>query len=64
MDITRHWRLKTTRCQLIAMRCPSTGAVILPQQNGITARHVDLYTFETYQPAIDEGRAELARAAR
>ena len=64
MDITRNWRLKTSRSQLIATRCPETGAVILPQQNGAAAKNVDLYTFETDQPAMAEGRADFAKAAR
>jgi uncharacterized OB-fold protein len=64
MDITRNWRLKTSRSQLIATRCPETGAVILPQQNGSAAKEVDLYTFENDSYAVDEGRAELAKAAR
>jgi len=31
MDITRNWRLKTSRSQLLASRCPVTGEVVLPQ---------------------------------
>ena len=64
MDITRNWRLKTSRSQLIATRCPETGVVILPQQNGVAPKNVDLYTFEAYQPAVAEGRADFAKACR
>lgn len=66
MDITRNWRLKMNRSQLIATYCPETGAVILPQQNGAVAPDVDLFTFEidAGQSVIDEGRAEFAKAAR
>ena len=64
MDITRNWRLKTSRSQLIATRCPATGAVILPQQNGAAAKDVDLYTFEADSYTVHEDRAEFAKAAR
>ncbi|MBN1563328.1 MAG: hypothetical protein JXA10_05785 [Anaerolineae bacterium] len=64
MDITRNWRLKTSRSQLIATRCPVTGVVILPQQNGSAAKEIDLYTFASQSYPVDEGRAEFAKAAR
>jgi hypothetical protein len=66
MDITRNWRLKTNRSQLLATRCPTTGEVRLPQQTAALAEAVELYTFEieTRQPIIFEGAVSLAKAAR
>jgi uncharacterized OB-fold protein len=47
MDITRNWRLKTSRSHLLASRCPETGAVILPQQTATAlAAHSEVYTFD------------------
>ncbi|MBN1681522.1 MAG: hypothetical protein JW966_14675 [Anaerolineae bacterium] len=49
MDITRNWRLKTSRSQLLAARCPN-GTVILPQQTSFASRaaqDVELYQFDT-----------------
>jgi len=69
MDITRNWRLKSSRSHLLATRCPTTGAVILPQQS--TAAHqaaqsLDVYTFEVEAAAapVIEDDVEYARAAR
>ncbi len=67
MDITRNWRLKTSRSQLLAARDPQTGEVVLPQQTMARAPEVALYTFETAgQPHLAEAEAEAdyARAAR
>jgi hypothetical protein len=66
MDITRNWRLKTSRSQLIATRCPITGEIVLPQQNGVAALDAERYSFEVEapQPAILEGQVDYARAAR
>jgi len=67
MDITRNWRLKTSRSQLLATRCPATGAVLLPQQTGSTTRtDGETYVFETQPRSSIEREAELdyARAAR
>jgi hypothetical protein len=63
MDITRHWRLKTTRTTLLATRCPATGAVILPQSGAASLND------ERYDFAIEQSRAQaedvtFARAAR
>ena len=67
MDITRNWRLKMTRSQLLAARCPTTGVVILPQQTSFAAHAAVLesYTFETdaIKIVVNED-VEYARAAR
>jgi len=67
MDITRNWRLKTSRSQLIAVRLPDSSGVALPQQSAIRpALTPALYTFETEeaQMQISESGAEYAKAAR
>lgn len=65
MDITRNWRLKTSRSHLVATRCPETGAVILPQQNGAAAQDVELYYFQHDRPAlVVENELDYAKAAR
>lgn len=52
MDITRNWRLKTSRSQLLATRCPATGAVVLPQSASFN--HVaEVYTFDHGQPVFN-----------
>jgi hypothetical protein len=63
MDITRNWRLKTTRTQLLATRCPVTGEILLPKHSGAPAQDVTLYDFETEtaQPRLSE--ADYARVA-
>ena len=43
MDITRNWRLKTNRSQLLATRCPTTGEIRLPQQTASLAEDVEIY---------------------
>jgi uncharacterized OB-fold protein len=64
MDITRNWRLKTSRSQLMATRCPATGEVILPQQSGtLTPRHDEPYTFEN-EPRATATASAYAHAAR
>ena len=67
MDITRNWRLKTSRSQLLATRCPATGAILLPQQTGSTTRtDGEIYVFET-EPRLSvasQGELDYARAAR
>ena len=66
MDITRNWRLKTNRSQLLATRCPTTGEVRLHQQTASLAEDVEIYTFETdEQPiTVSEGLVSYAKAAR
>jgi len=67
MDITRNWRLKTSRSQLLATRCPATGAVLLPQQSGSTTYPSgEIYVFETalHLSLAGEGEPGYARAAR
>lgn len=68
MDITRNWRLKSSRAHLFAARCPDTGAVILPQQTSFAAhaaQALEVYTFaEEAEPfRLDEIAAHYARAA-
>ena len=66
MDITRNWRLKTSRSQLLATRCPTTGAVILPL-SGPAQNHLhESYRFEiaSAQPQIAVREPEYAKAAR
>jgi hypothetical protein len=69
MDITRNWRLKTSRDQLLAARVPEDGSVILPQQTSFSARRarlVEAYEFESDTPApvtADEN-PDFIRAAR
>lgn len=64
MDITRNWRLKTSRSQLLAARRPN-GMIALPQQPSQPAQPVALYTFEaevvSLPLSVDD---EYARAAR
>jgi hypothetical protein len=51
MDITRHWRLKTSRSQILAARCPVTGAWVLAQQGGAAPRYaVHMYHFAPALP--------------
>ena len=66
MDITRNWRLKTNRSQLLATRCPTTGEVRLPQQSAALAAEVETYTFESEdrQIVVIEGVTGYAKAAR
>ncbi|MCL4239007.1 MAG: hypothetical protein KJ047_12240 [Anaerolineae bacterium] len=67
MDITRNWRLKTSRSQLLATRCPQTGAVMLPQQTApVTQQAFVPYTFaaDDAQVVLAEDTLEFARAAR
>jgi uncharacterized OB-fold protein len=66
MDITRNWRLKTNRSQLLATRCPTTGVVRLPQQTASLAEDVEIYTFEVeeQQVAVAEGLISYGKAAR
>lgn len=67
MDITRNWRLKISRSQLLATRCPHTGAVMLPQQTPSAAQpNVVRYEFaiEETPVALSEDAVEYVRAAR
>ena len=64
MDITRNWRLKTSRSQLLATRRPN-GAIALPQQSSQPAQPVALYAFDLERVALPLGvDDEYARAAR
>jgi len=65
MDITRHWRLKTTRVQLLASRCPTSGAVLLPQSGAAAHDNGEVYLFaQAEQPRFEAEDASYARAAR
>jgi uncharacterized OB-fold protein len=63
MDITRNWRLKTSRSQLLATRCPETGAVMLPQQTVARSRN-GVYTFKQTNEQTAEVEVDYTRAAR
>ncbi|WP_119067913.1 hypothetical protein [Aggregatilinea lenta] len=69
MDITRNWRLKMTRGQILAARCVETGVVILPQQTSFAshaAHGVALYTFDDIgdeSVRMADIESEYARAA-
>ncbi len=57
MDITRNWRLKTTRSRLLATRDPYTGAVMLPQHTASAVMVAqDVYRFEalSLQPQAED----------
>lgn len=61
MDITRNWRLKSTRSTLLASRDPQTGELVLPQNAGVAPRRdYGVYTFEREAPR----QAEMPQAAR
>ena len=64
MDITRNWRLKTSRSQLLATRCPETGAVLLPQQTGTTNGATRVYTFDAEKATAPQAEVDYAQAAR
>lgn len=62
MDITRNWRLKMSRSQLLAARRPD-GSVILPQQTARPADQNGVYVFRQEAP-VSEGDVEYSQAAR
>lgn len=65
MDITRNWRLKLSRRELLATRHPETGAIMLPQQTHSTTRQAnDAYVFEPLPIRLTEDDVEYVRAAR
>lgn len=65
MDITRNWRLKLTRRELLATRHPETGAIMLPQHTQSTTQQAnDVYVFEPAAVRRVEDDVEYARAAR
>jgi len=64
MDITRNWRLKTSRSQLLAARRPD-GTIIIPQQSGHPAQPLEVFYFEDALAAAPLGAGEgYAQAAR
>lgn len=65
MDITRNWRLKMSRRELLATRNPETGQVMLPQQTQSAAQpRQDVYVFEPVIVRDEREAVEFARAAR
>lgn len=66
MDITRHWRLKTARGQLMATRCHHSGRIVLAQQSSVTPPEIALYRFETTIPAryVPDLDADELKAAK
>jgi hypothetical protein len=46
MDVTRHWRLHTSRAQLFATCGPSTGQLHLPQHSLASLEGTELYLFD------------------
>jgi hypothetical protein len=50
MDISRHWRLKTSRSQLLAVRCPGCGTLVRAEQTGLAAAQpIAVYRFDTVE---------------
>jgi len=65
MDITRNWRLKMSRRQLLATRNPETGAVMLPQQTESATKQInDVFVFEPIMARVEDDDVAYARAAR
>lgn len=64
MDITRHWRLKTTRVQLLATRCPTTGAILLPKNGAVSNHTAEVYEFEQEQLRFEVEDTRYEQAAR
>jgi hypothetical protein len=64
MDITRNWRLKTSRSKLLATRCPESGAVLLPQQTGTTNGATRVYMFDVETATAPQAEVDYAQAAR
>jgi hypothetical protein len=52
MDISRHWRLKASRSQLVAVRVPGSETPVLAQQRALSAPEHGpaLYHFEVEEP--------------
>ncbi len=64
MDITRNWRLKMSRSQLLATRDPETGAVMLPQQTGTVHSASSVYAFDLDPAPARPAEVDYAQAAR
>ncbi len=64
MDITRNWRLKTSRSQLLASRCPVTGEVVLPQHAVSTAERFRTALEDEFSLTHRVAVEEYAQAAR
>lgn len=61
MDITRNWRLKGARSEILATRCPVTGEVLIPQSTPSNTRdQQEVYVFAPLdteiKPATDPMR--------
>lgn len=64
MDITRNWRLKTSRSQLLASR-RSNGDIVLPAHSARAAQPVTAYAFDLERDVLPLGAdEEYAHAAR
>lgn len=70
MDVTRNWRLKTSRDHLLAVRAADNGALVLPQQTSLALSHAPLmpvYEFDLeaeQPPQMVESDIDLIRVAR
>jgi hypothetical protein len=50
MDISRHWRLKTSRSQMVAVRCPASGELVRAEQTGLPASQpLEAYRFDAVE---------------
>jgi len=62
-DITRHWRLKTARNQILATECPETGKVVIASSSLSTYQpKKEGYVFEPEE--LDKDTVCLSKAAR
>lgn len=65
MDITRNWRLKLSRRELLATRHPETGAVMLAQQTPSAIQpQPAVYEFQPARERAEQDDADYVRAAR
>ncbi len=65
MDITRNWRLKLSRRELLATRHKETGAIILAQQTPSAIQpQPAVYQFQPVQDRVEQDAAEYVHAAR
>lgn len=58
MDISRHWRLKSSRCQMLAVRRPVDGALVQAYQSELAVSRVPLPAVYQFEPARYVPRAE------
>lgn len=65
MDITRNWRLKLSRRELLATRNPATGTVMVAQQTPSAIQPQQaVYVFEPVRDRTEQDDVEFAHAAR